>query len=511
MNHLFKSQYNVMKNKMNKKDINNEKENGEIKISNLKNQNKKLQIDIRKYKDEDVSKKKDVKKIVDNIEIPNEMKIKSEEIRKLTSHKHECYSRIKMGIKSLENVIKEIDHLEEMSKKKYKEDGDENLNNKINFWIDLIRSDLNGNQEEILSKIEKNETNFLKEINRVDLKNKNNNDKKNSSFIENQKENNLEISYNLKSNKEKNNIKNLKNSYKGIFGKFNYLKQNPISPIRYKLTKKNISSEEKKMNKNIDMDIIIEKDYEDTTDSEYRELLDKKSQYLETNMRLEKNIREIERTKKSKLLNVSYTIQENDKRLRELKSQNDLLEQEIINLQNLYKLTIEKERLKKEIKDKKKTKIIIEDNNKDMISSNKLTTSLDTENKILNKLRESNDTMKNIEIPKKIIKNRSGYRDDFISEKSVIESREERLKKIRAKYLDENENEEINENKTSNEEIKENKIKKDKNKDEIMENKNNDITNKDDIMENKNDDISNKDENNEKNEEQNNIKKCNDN
>ena len=47
------------------------------------------------------------------------------------------------------------------------------------------------------------------------------------------------------------------------------------------------------MNKNIDMDIIIEKDYEDTTDSE--------------NMRLEKNIREIEIAKKSKLLNVSST------------------------------------------------------------------------------------------------------------------------------------------------------------------------------------------------------------
>ena len=225
MNHLFKSQYNVMKNKMDKKEMNNEKENGEIKISNLKNENKKLEIDIRKYKDEDVNKKKDVKKIIENKEIPNEMKKKSDEIKKLTSHKHECYERVKMSIKSLENVIKEIDHLEEMSKKKYKEDGDENLNNKINFWIDLIRTDLNGNNEELFSKIEKNETNFLKEINKVELKNKNNNNIKSSSFDENHKENILVISYNLKSKKENNNIYNLKKSHKGIFCKFNYLKK----------------------------------------------------------------------------------------------------------------------------------------------------------------------------------------------------------------------------------------------------------------------------------------------
>ena len=487
MNHSSKCQYNAMYSKLNKQNKSNEKGSGENKISNLKNENKKLQIDIRKYKDEDVNKKKDVKKIVDNKELPNTIKKKTEEIRNLTSHKNECYTKIKMSIKSLENIIKEISHLEEMSEKKYKEDKDENLNNKINYWLDIIKSDLNGTQDEIIAKIDKNETNFIKEINKLnklELKNKNNTDDIKSSSLD-EKTSNLELSYDLKSKNRKKNvlrINNSKDNYKGIFGKFNYLKQkqNQNSPQKYKLKKINISSEEIKNNKNIDIDIIIQKDYVDTTDNDYRILLDKKSQYLETNVRLERNIKEIERTKKSKLLNISYTIQENEKKLKELKLQNDLLEQEIINLQNLFQLTIDKVKIKKELKDKKNNKkIIIEENNneKQITNQNKLETSLTTEKNILNELKESNEIKISLnEIPKKMNKNRSGYTDDFIPDKSVFETREQRLKKIKEKYLVEDENEEIKENKNNieiNEEIKENANIIEQNNNEIKENRDN--------------------------------------
>ena len=485
MNHSCKCQYNAMNNKLNKKNNNEDKENGETKINNIKNENKQLQIDIRKYKDEAITKKKDIKKIVDNNEIPNEIKKKSEEIRNLTNHKHECFTKIKMGIKSLENVRKEISHFEEIFTKRAKENGDENLNNKINFWLDIIKSDLSGTQEEIMSKIEKNETNFMKEINK-----NNNNRAKSSSFDENKKNNfNEEINSNFKLIKEKNNNldnNNLKISYKGIFGKFKYLKQKPYSSTNnYKLSKINISSEEiknnksKKENDSVDSDIILAKDYEDTTDNEYRELLNKKSQYLEANIRLEKNIKEIEKTKKSKLLNISYTVKENEQKLKELKEQNNLLEQEIINLQNLYQLTIDKEMLKKEIKEKEKKnkKILIEENNKEkpINTSLKLETSLSVENNILNELKESKNKSKNKkEINKKINKNKSGYVDDFIPDKSVIETREQRLKKIREKYLDENEISEIKENKDNNyEDLNKNMIDINENNSENIINKNN--------------------------------------
>jgi hypothetical protein len=223
------------------------------------------------------------------------------------------------------------------------------------------------------------------------------------------------------------------------------------------LNKIYLSSEEIKNNKlknndnvKVDVDKIIEKDYEDTTDSEYRELLDKRTKYLETNIRLEKNIKEIEKTKKSKMLNISMTVQENEKRLKELKAQNDLLEKEINNLYNLYQLTIDKEKLKQEIKEKEKKKKMEENINKEQPV---VETPLPKENIIQNELKESKDSVKNKNVtePKKKLsknsKNRSGYVDDYVVDKSIAETREQRLQKIRQKYLydDNNEKEEIKE------------------------------------------------------------------
>ena len=485
INHSCKSQYNTINNKLNNKKEDNSDNNGEVKINNLKNENKKLQFDIRKYKDETVTKTKDVKNIVDNKLFPNLMKKRTDEIRNLTNSKHKCYTKMQITINSLENLIKEINHLEESTIQKYKEDEDEILNNKLNFWIDIIKSDLAGTKDEIISRIDKNETNFLKEINKVDNNNANNNSKaKNSSFDENKKENNYNIarSYNLYSSHKKNNV--VTTSHKGIFGKFNYLKQKPNSSInKNKLNNINISSEEikinnyKKTNNNIDIDSIIQKDYEETTDNEYRQLLDKKAQYLETNVRLEKNIKEIEKTKKSKLLNISYTVEENEKKLKDLKAQNDLLEQEIMNLQNLYQLTIDKEKLKLEIKEreKKNKKLTIEENNinKDYLNGKtKLETSLTTEKTLLNELKESNDSVKKNKTKNgekhKMNKNenRSGYVDDFIPDKVGIETREQRLEKIKKKYLDENQNEQINENENKSTDEK-NNLDNNENKNEV--------------------------------------------
>jgi hypothetical protein len=267
-------------------------------------------------------------------------------------------------------------------------------------------------------------------------------------------------------------------------GKFNYLKQKPNSSInKNKLNNINISSEEikinnyKKTNNNIDIDSIIQKDYEETTDNEYRQLLDKKAQYLETNVRLEKNIKEIEKTKKSKILNISYTVEENEQKLKDLKAQNDLLEQEIMNLQNLYQLTIDKEKLKLEIKEreKKNKKLTIEENNinKDSLNGKtKLETSLTTEKTLLNELKESNDSVKKNKTKNgekhKMNKNenRSGYVDDYIPDKVGIETREQRLEKIKKKYLDENQNEQINENENKSTDEK-NNLDNNENKSEV--------------------------------------------
>ena len=150
------------------------------------------------------------------------------------------------------------------------------------------------------------------------------------------------------------------------------------------------------------------------------------------------------------MLNISMTVQENEKRLKELKAQNDLLEKEINNLYNLYQLTIDKERLKLEIKEKEKKKKIEENKNKEQPV---VETPLPNENIVQNELKESKDLAKNKNVtePKKKLsksnKNRSGYVDDYVVDKNIAETREQRLQKIRQKYLydDNNEKEEIKE------------------------------------------------------------------
>ena len=506
MNNSIKIQYNSINNKFSKKPEAGSIEEDALLLNKLKADNKKLTISIRKFKDNLLSKK-DEKNEHKTEDFPNIVKLKTDEIRNLTVQKHDYFAKIKSSIKSLENVKNEIKHFEEKLKKQEDKDKNEKLNNKINFWITLIKNDLSGNAEENISRIVKNESNFIKEINKIDSKNKSvklNNKIKNSSFdeVSDQRDINSNMSFretnipyinssnmNRKSN---NNLLDSKSLHKGIFSKFNYLKHKPHSSSMNK--NYIINSEEFKINQynefdsNLNMEGIIQKDFEETTDNEYRELVEKKSQYLETNLRLEKNIQEIKKTKKSKVNNVYNTVQKNKKNLDDLKEQNNLLENEIMRLQNLFLLTIDKEKLKMEIKEKNK-KNKIDDiksryNNKDkqIIKSD---SSLTTENNILNELKESNDStiMKNMLNKKKKNKNKSGYMDEMSQEKSIAETREQRLEKIRQKYLYENQDDEINELNTYEEMTKENNIYNDNliNEDDINKEENN-IEDKEEIQ-----------------------------
>ena len=506
MNNSIKIQYNSINNKFSKKPEAGSIEEDALLLNKLKADKKKLTISIRKFKDNLLSKK-DEKNEHKTEDFPNIVKLKTDEIRNLTVQKHDYFAKIKSSIKSLENVKNEIKHFEEKLKKQEDKDKNEKLNNRINFWITLIKNDLSGNAEENISRIVKNESNFIKEINKIDSKNKSvklKNKIKNSSFdeVSDQRDINSNMSFretnipyinssnmNRKSN---NNLLDSKPLHKGIFSKFTYLKNKPHSSFMNKNYINN--SEEFKINQynefdsNSNMEGIIQKDFEETTDNEYRELVEKKSQYLETNLRLEKNIQEIKKTKKSKVNNVYNTVQKNKKNLDDLKEQNNLLENEIMRLQNLFLLTIDKEKLKMEIKEKNK-KNKIDDiksryNNKDkqIIKSD---SSLTTENNILNELKESNDStiMKNMLNKKKKNKNKSGYMDEMSQEKSIAETREQRLEKIRQKYLYENQDDEINELNTYEEMTKENNIYNDNliNEDDINKEENN-IEDKEEIQ-----------------------------
>ena len=495
MNTSIKKQYSSINNKMTKNPDNpGTVEEDAILLNNLKLENKKLKISITKYKSNLTLSNKEEKNEHKTSDFPNIVKMKSDEIRNLTMQKHEYYNKIKASVKSLMNVKNEIEHLEKILKKQEEKEKNEKLKNKIYFWINLIRGDLGEITDDDITKIIKNESNFIKELNKIEARNRNSNINNNKIQIHSieeinnnsdEKNSNMSfretnIPYINSSNMTRKSVEEPKTLHKGIFSKFTSLKKRQNSPLLNRNQQNNQINnyEEVKLNQykethesdnlSSNKDGIIQQEYEETTEKDFRELLDKKKQYLETNTRLEKNINEIRRTKKSKLLNVYSTVQQNIKRMEELKEQNNLLENEIMGLQKLFLLTIDKEQLKMEIKQKnKKNKL---DNIRNKYKDNltvKPDSSLTTENNLLNELKESNDSnkMKNMIKEKKKSKNKnknkSGYIDELSPEKESNETREQKLEKIRKKYLYENPDEEINELNTNEEQTKEVNVNKD--------------------------------------------------
>ena len=467
MNINFKNHYNSMINKIPGNNIGKEGKinQAETQLIELINENKNLELEIRKYKDDGISKRKEIEIICEDKIYPAKIKMKSEDFRSSVNQKIELTKKINMSMNSLKNLIKEVEYLEriydEKDNKKTIEEND-NIENKIQFWIDIIKSDLTGTENDIISRIEKNESKFINEIDKKIINNKNgmSNKVRSSSPILNEKVflnhsinkmkeiNNLELddinsTYNGKQiiNKvmnsnilypqitEKNLYKSKNiNPPKGVFAKFSYLKQKPSTSEKRYIT---INTEEKSPEKIIDN--IIQKDYNDTTDADYRELLEKKSQYFETNSRLGENLKKIQKTLNKKINTIEIAMQENTNKLSIIKSRNELLEKEVENLNKVYQLTLEQEKIKYELKQKedKIGKEIEQENKKQNTIINQLDNSSYTENTILNALKETN------EIPKKTKKNKnnSGYVDTNTKD---TETREEKLQKIKEKYMNMN-------------------------------------------------------------------------
>ena len=511
LNQTFKIQYNTMINKIsgnnnskekNKKNKNSNMDEKETHLIELKNENKNLELEIRKYKDDEISKQKELEIICEDKLYPAKIKMKSDENQNLLNQKYECFKKINFSLNSIKNLIQELNYLEkiysEIGDKKENDKDKEKIEKQMNFWIDIIKNDLNGNEKEIISRIIKNQSQFINEIDKKVKSNKNefdNNKIRSSSPNLNEKKfinltikklkdvNNLEIDE-TENNKYNNNkiiinkginsrliysqttdrnisTKNKNIIPKGVFAKFSFLKQKPnTTESRSNKTNKNINinnikeelTEEKAKEENLEN--IIQKDYNDTTDADYRQLLDKKTQYLETNARLEENIRKIQRTNNKKYDSVYQVVQDNNNRLELLKARNELLTKEINNLNNVYQLTLEQEKIKFELKQKENEIKQKEKNIGNNTTVNKLDMTNVTEKAILNELKESNDI-----IPFKN-KNKSGYAKENISYKNIQndnETREEKLQKIKKKYKDMNDDN-IDENIDEvdlNEEIKE--------------------------------------------------------
>ena len=97
--------------------------------------------------------------------------MKSDENTNLLNQKNEYHRKINRSINSIKNLLKEVNYLEQIFSE-FKNKDKEKLENKMNFWIDIIKSDLEGNDKDIITRIIKNETKFINEINKKENNNK---------------------------------------------------------------------------------------------------------------------------------------------------------------------------------------------------------------------------------------------------------------------------------------------------------------------------------------------------
>ena len=379
----------------------------------------------------------------------------------LSGEKSEIVARIENGKSQFLNEIKNRN--------------DNNLNsicNTVGYETNITNSVSNAHTEESPPKINETDNDTIRNnekntINKIIInKNKSSsllysNFNKSANMI---KKNKIPSLY-IKSNNSGNNLE-----HKTLFKKLDYLKAKSPNNFGMKLKLKNINildnnnkgnnyiSEEindsVEMNNNVnyihsnpnqminvnnnnsdndELNTILTRDYNQITDAEYRELLNKKEQYLESNMRLEKNIIDIKKTKNKKISNVLKVIKENGTNLDNIKKQNALIEKEINNLCNVFKLTMEQAKLQNEIKQKNKKKLKLKTESVKN-EENKLHTSVE-------QLPKNND-YDDIPIPQKR-KIQSIDVNSSSKKKKKNETREEKLKMIREKYK--NSIEEINE------------------------------------------------------------------
>ena len=474
-NNFFKSQLNNIKSKVE----NNEKQQTKInlidsKIEQIKKKNVQLKKEINEIKSKKLIKDKESELIIDKRKFPIKLKIKTEEMNNFASQKHEHFSKLNKCLKNIDIIPKEIKKLEEIYSQHSKEDVDGGVLKKINFWKNLIMEDLNGKKTELLQKIEQDNSKFLNEIKirNEEKENLNNDSKQIEDYLsENNRSNKIIKVINTDNSSQKLGGKNIlsnryrssslllsngksielnknsvhlsimrnqlggieDNEYKTLFKKLNYLKaRSPSNLMEYNNYSKKINnnkyenlavSEEKKTSLDINklnLNEILENDYLNISDADYRELLSKKEQYLDSNLRLEKNIIEIKKTKNAKLAKIFKIIQDNEENLEIIKKQNKLMKKEILNLENVLKLTLEQAKLKNEIKQNKiQEQIKVE------------------ENKIL--FNSETDIRNDIVIPKKLKIKPLDYKKSKSKKEAFNKaSREEKLKIIKEKYKDGN-------------------------------------------------------------------------
>ena len=485
LNNLIKEQYNKLSYHFNIEKQNKKLDDMEDKIDDLKIENFELQVKIKELKNKDILTNKNIINMKE--EKINLIKAYQDEIKMLKKLKKESKKKLNKSKKSLNNIIKEFNNLEELFKQNYHEiKKNETFIINYKFWTKLIKNDLVYlNEEEILENIYEDKSKFLKEIDKKFNKTNNNLIKTKKNQVLPNLTTNEDIKIYLKTNntleKTHNRLQTISvdNKKDGIFNKYSIftdekkklprymksneslyrlkgsvlLKQKSIIPPQIKTEE---SENEKKIEKNKVLkiknaqkkkkeEIQMLKDFNLTSDSDYRELLHKKEQYVDINSTIKSNINEINKNFNNKYKNLSDVVIQNGKKLKNLKIENELLEEEVQNLYKVLELTKEQNKITQEINSK---------NHK-----NKLNLSNTSDAYLLRLLKEKNKTIKKKE------------KNNSLNESSFKKNKKRKINNL--KYFLQENNEYVNNYNEENELNRESRLFKIKKKYENYENSDN--------------------------------------
>ena len=463
INHSYKVQYKILDNKLKnrnivkslKKNIENEAQNTQninktfstkslsvnksANISNslymniedeilmIKNKNKEIIAEISKIKESKVSQQKKVDEII-NGELELELKQKMEELQQLNMMKMDYEEKYKTLNRSMNMAKEKIKHFEEKVKKLEEKNEliqTDKLEN-YNFWMELIKKEINNNElEQLINLIKNDKSDFIKEID------KNRKIKKKKKLL---KDASTEM---IKENN--NNIEEKKvNQNKNIYAIFSLLNSKANNNNNNKNNGKiNKNNYDYLQNENIEIEKLLEDDtiYNLISENEYRELLNKKEEYIETSLRLDKAIENFIKTENSKYTRINKAIKDKLVQLRLSKEKNKLTKDEVNNLENIYQLLLEKENIKKEINQKMNFK----QNKNNIIEKPKENNIISDKNYINQPINNSEENNKS-NLKENISEEITNKEDDFPN------TRDEQLKMIRKKYMEEEENNNNNEN-----------------------------------------------------------------
>ena len=348
INNTFKLQYEKMSNRVENLFSPRKINIFETQINYLKKENYNINCKIRILKENNILNIKKIENLKNKKKYSEKIKSFTEEIKSLESKKLDYYTKLNSNKRSLENILKEKEILYKLYNSNINKELDEGILSKINYWLNIIKSDLEGTEEEIIQRIESDNSRIINEIDKNLIKNNN----KNTLYIPNEK-----INLERAKSSNPNNKNKINNFYQGIFTKYSLLQQksNYKSQPRYMLNKNN--KENDIVNNKIE-DLNV--DYELTSNDDYNELLNKKKEYVEMINRLEKTMKEVNKITNIKTENIFYSVNDNSKKLNNLKQQNQLIQNEINNLEKVYQLTFEQFEINKELK----TKEIYNENDK---------------------------------------------------------------------------------------------------------------------------------------------------